>query len=74
LAISTSRRLGWKRIGDKIAPKLGISKDPTSTEKYETTSVFNPYDLLLAANEHVSRNYSDASIDVLLLKRTQLVQ
>lgn len=74
MAISISRRLGWKRTRDRSAPKLGISKDPASTKRYETASMFNAYDLLLTANEHVSKNYSDAAIDVLLLKRTQLVQ
>ncbi len=74
MAGSISRRLGWKRTRGKTAPKLGITKDQASTKIYGAASMLTAYDLSLTTNEHVSKNYTEAAIDVLLLKRTQLLQ
>lgn len=71
---STTRRLGWKKTRGKNAPKLSIIENQASTKIYEAASSRTAYDLLLAANEHVSKNYTEAAIDALLLKRTQLLQ
>jgi hypothetical protein len=74
MAVSISRRLGWKRTKGKSAPKLGITGDQASMVIYGAASMLPEYDLSLTTDEHVSKNYSEAAIDALLLKRTQLLQ
>lgn len=74
MAVSASRWFGWKRTRGKSAPKLGITRDQVSMVIFGATSMLTAYDLSLTTNKHVSKNYSEAAIDVLLLKRTQLLQ
>jgi hypothetical protein len=74
MASSISRRLGWKRTRDKNAPKFGITKDQASTKICGAASMLTAYDLSLTTNEHVSKNYTEAAIDAVLVKRAQLPQ
>lgn len=74
MVFGVSGRLGWKRIKGKSAHRLGITKDQASMEIYGAASMLTGYDLSLTTNEHVNKNYAEAAIDALLLKRTQMLQ
>jgi hypothetical protein len=74
MATVMGRRLGWKRIKGKNAPKLGITMDQVSTKRFGGASMFTTYDLSGTTNEPVCKNYAEATFDALLLRRAQFLQ